>query len=168
MDYQEPMDWESPYTQVGMGFGGDIYNQVGTGFESGLLVYRPSMRRQHGHGLGAFFGRMFRALIPIAKNVLLPHAANAVKNVASDFLEGKDVKQSIKSNAVGVLKGVGNDIINQTGNGRRRRSKPAKTKKSTTKKAKTSTNKKTTAKSRKKSAPKRKQAKKNDFIRLFD
>jgi len=158
-----------------------ITHQLGGGIEPGLLVYRPNVRRQHGHGLGAFFGRLASRLIPLAKEYLLPHAKNAVKNVAADVLGGRlntreDLKEALKSNAFGVLKGVGTQVLlNQSGGGlaRGRKRKRAASKKSTKKTVK----RRKVTKSYRKRAPKRKHKKlnrktktlrKSDFVTLFD
>lgn len=125
------------------------FYQIGAGMEPGLLMYRPNLHRQHGHGLGSFFGRIFQMLVPFAKNTLLPHAANAVKNVVTDFAEGKDVKQSLKRNAFGVFKGVGTDVLNQSGSGKPRG-----------KKRKTSRNSSNHPSKRRRTLPKRKPVKK--------
>lgn len=140
------------------------------GIEPGLLVYRPSLRRQHGHGLGSFFARMFRQLLPFAKQVLFPRAVDAVENVAKDFIDGKNFKQSLKSNAMGVLKGVGKDILNQKGMGARRRRKLKSSKRKNITRPKK--HRKPRKKGPKKKSNKRrnkntKKLKKSDFITLF-
>lgn len=143
-----------------------VLSQLGSGLESGLLMYRPNVRRQHGHGLGAFFGRMFRHLLPFAKNVILPSAIGAVRNIASDRLEGKNLKESLKSNAIGVLKDVGSNLLGQTGSGRRRgrkRKRSSKPKNKNVKKRKITKRRKPAKRRRVK-----KSLKKSDFVSLFD
>lgn len=151
-------------------------NQIGFGggIEPGLLVYRPNVRRQHGHGLGAFFGRLASRLIPFAKEFILPHATKAAKNLAGDLLEGRNFKQSLKSNAVGVLKGVGNQLINQSGSGLRRgkkRKQTTKPKKSVKRRRVSKPKrklKKPKGKKQKKNRGRRTTLKKNDFLTIFD
>lgn len=144
-------------------------NQFGGGLEPGLLVYRPNIRRQHGYGLGAFLGGMFRRLIPFVKSVVLPHAYDGVKNVAKDVFKGKDFKESLKSNAIGVLKGVGQEVLNQTGSGhkrgRKRKAVPLKHK--ATKKRRT-VKKAVKKKSKKTKSKRKKPLRKNNFVTLFD
>lgn len=123
-------------------------SQVGGSLESGLLVYRPNLRRQHGHGLGSFFGRIFQRIIPLAQKYVLPHAKSAMSNVTRDILEGKDIKESLKSNTKSALKGVANQIFDQSGSGRR--GKKRKTKKALYFKRKP------------------KKLKKTDYLQLFD
>jgi hypothetical protein len=80
-----------------------------------------------GAGLGGIFGAIARRLIPFAKNYLLPHAAKAARNVTSDLLAGKSsFKESFKTHGLGALKGVGQQFLDQTGSGRRRRKKQTK------------------------------------------
>lgn len=148
-----------------------IMEQQGGGYQPGLLMYRPNVQRQHGHGIGSFFGSMFRRLIPLAKEYLLPHAVNAVKNVASDVANGVNLKQSLRENAKGVLKGVTNQVFNQKGSGARRgrKRKAHSSHGKAIKKRKASKSKKTKSKRTKKySSKKTRQLKKSDFITLFD
>jgi len=107
-----------------------LYNpQVGRGLDDGLVYYKSSYRRQRGAGLGSILGSIARRLIPIAQNILwpaakkyvLPHAATAAKQVASDVLSGRNVKESIKDHGKQALKGIGEQIVNQSGSGRKRR-----------------------------------------------
>lgn len=103
--------------------------QVGRGLDNGLVFYKSSYKRQRGAGLGSILGSLARHLIPLAKNILwpatkkyvLPHAASAAKQVASDVLSGRNVKESIKDHGKQALKGIGEQIINQSGSGRKRR-----------------------------------------------
>lgn len=150
-----------------------VIAQQGAGFEPGLLMYRPNVRRQHGHGIGSFLGAMFSRLLPIAKEYILPHAVNAVKNVANDIVHGVNLKQSLKDNAKGVFKDVTNQVFNQKGSGSRRgkkrRANSSQTKSKKAKQRKTSTHKKSKSKKPKSySSKSRRQLKKSDFITLFD
>lgn len=115
-----------------------LYNpQVGRGLDDGLVYYKSSYKRQRGAGLGSILGSIARRLIPIARNILwpaakkyvLPHATAAAKQVAGDVLSGRNVKESIKDHGKQALKGIGEQIISQSGSGRhRRRIKPRKRK----------------------------------------
>ena len=88
-------------------------------------LFFAGVRRQRGAGIGGIFGTLARRLLPFAKKYILPHALEAVKNVATDLSDGKNFKQSLKQNTVGALKSAGNQIFNQSGSGiRRRKSKP--------------------------------------------
>jgi hypothetical protein len=58
---------------------------------------------QRGNGLGSFFGRLFRAILPVAKKVgksalktVGKEALQLTSNVIGDVSEGKDFKQSVK------------------------------------------------------------------------
>lgn len=125
------------------------YYISGGGLESGLLVYRPNLRRQHGHGLGSFFGRVFQRILPIAQKYVFPHAKTALKNVTRDVLDGKNIRESLQDNAKSALKGVANQVLTQSGSGRRGRKK------------------------KRKSAPRgggsrKKKLRKTDYLKLFD
>lgn len=139
--------------------------QMGGAYEPGLLMFRPGIRRQHGMGLGSFFGKIWKYIVPFAKNVVLPKAVKAVSNVANDYLEGKNVKESLKSNALGVVKQVGTDLLNQTGSGRRR---GKKRKASQSKRRKTGIKKIKRNKPAKRRKTKKKVLRKNNFVTLFD
>jgi exonuclease VII small subunit len=77
------------------------------------MSYHSGLRYQRGRGLGALFGGLIRGFAPIARlglqagksllksNVvqnigrsLLDSGKQALTNVAADFLEGKDIKQT--------------------------------------------------------------------------
>lgn len=150
-----------------------VIAQQGAGFQPGLLMYRPNVRRQHGHGIGSFLGSMFSRLLPIAKEYIFPHAIKAVKNVANDIVHGVNIKQSLKDNARGVFKDVTSQVFNQSGSGKRR----GKKRKANSSLHKSKKTKRTKSKSKKKSVSKkltpyssnnRRQLKKSDFITLFD
>lgn len=114
-----------------------LYNpQTGRGAGDGLVFYKSSYKRQRGAGLGAVFGAIARRLIPIAKNILwpaakkyvLPHASLAAKQLASDVLSGRNVKESIKHRGQDALKEIGDSIVAQSGSGRKRKRKSKKRK----------------------------------------
>ena len=151
-----------------------VLNQIGYGAQPGLLMFRPNVRRQHGYGLGAWFGRLWQRFVPFARKVIIPHTADAIGNVAQDWIDGKSVKDSLKANAMGVLKGVGNEVLNQKGSGskrvnKRKRSTPHK---KLTKRIKRVKKKFTKAAGKKSSSTtkkkKKKPLKKNNFLTLFD
>ena len=85
-------------------------------------IFFAGVRRQRGAGIGGIFGTPARRLLPFAKKYILPHALEAVKNVASDLSEGKNLKQ----NGIGALKSAGNQILNQSGSGFRRKKTKSK------------------------------------------
>ena len=89
-------------------------------------MFFAGVRRQRGAGIGGIFGTLARRLLPFAKKYILPHALEAVKNVASDLSEGKNFKQSLKQNGIGALKSAGNQILNQSGSGFRRKKTKSK------------------------------------------
>lgn len=111
--------------------------QTGRGADDGLVFYKSSYKRQRGAGLGSVLGAIARTLIPIARNILwpaakkyvLPHATEAARQVAGDVLSGRNVKESFKEHGKGALKGIGAQILSQSGKGRSKRStKPRKRK----------------------------------------
>ncbi|CAL8140266.1 unnamed protein product [Orchesella dallaii] len=104
--------------------------QSGRGLDD-LQFYKSSYRRQRGNGLGGIFGSIAKRLIPFAKNILwpaakkyvLPHAQEAVKNIAGDIISGRNVKESIKERGSSAIKGIGDQIMTQSGSGRSRKRK---------------------------------------------
>lgn len=101
---------------------GSPYRQHGYG----LMYYRGSPYRQKGHGLGSFFGNLMSRFIPFARKTLLPaaqkyvlpHATAMVKNVASDILsQNQNLGESLRQHGLAALKGVGKNIIDQSGSG---------------------------------------------------
>lgn len=102
------------------------YMQSGGSLESGLMLYRPNLRRQHGHGLGSFFGSVFRRILPIAQKYIFPHAKTALGNVARDALEGQNIGESLKSNSKSALKGIASQFVGQSGSGSRGRKRKHK------------------------------------------
>ena len=103
--------------------------QRGGGANDGLLYYKSDYRRQRGAGLGSIFGAIAKRLIPFAKNFLwpatqkyvLPRAQEAIKGVTEDIFAGKNVAQSLKDHGKEAIKGIGSDVLNQSGSGRQRK-----------------------------------------------
>src|SRR5882757_5264698 len=100
-----------------------IYSpQYGGSLEERLVFYKPNLIRQRGSGLGSFLMNIGRKLIPLVKKFILPHAKTALQNVANEVLHNDgNLGESLKRNSIGALKGIGNQIINQSGSGLRRR-----------------------------------------------
>lgn len=94
-------------------------SQLGGSYSPGILMYRPTVQRQHGHGFGSFLSGLFRTLIPTAKKYVLPHAINAAKSVASDVINGRNLRESVRDGAKGLLKDVTSQVFHQKGNGTR-------------------------------------------------
>ena len=95
---------------------------------SGFPVFMGS-RRQRG---GSIFGSLKRFFTPIAKNVgrhLLSQGVGLAKDIASDALAGKNIKESILSHGKARAKDLGTTVLKQgigtlssmVGQGRRRR-----------------------------------------------
>jgi|SRR5882757_1962554 len=101
-----------------------IYSpQYGGSLEERLVFYKPNLIRQRGSGLGSFLMNIGRKLIPLVKKFILPHAKTALQNVANEVLHNDgNLVESLKKNSLGALKGIGNQIINQSGSGTRRQS----------------------------------------------
>ena len=58
---------------------------------------------QRGNGLGSFFGRLFRSILPVAKNIgksalktVGKEALHLGANVMNDVVQGRNVKQALK------------------------------------------------------------------------
>ena len=108
----------------------------------GLGMYE-GQRYQRGAGFGAIFGPLLRAIMPIAKTVGKVVGKQALRTgaaVASDILQGANVKESIKTHGKAGLKRLvkkGVRRIAQKGRGIGTRPKgPAKTIKRITRKKK--------------------------------
>lgn len=81
---------------------------------------------QRGNGLGSFFGRLFRSILPVAKKVgksaLKTVGKEALKftgNVIGDVAEGENIKKSIqrrgKQSGQDVLKKASAALVKQSG-----------------------------------------------------
>jgi hypothetical protein len=111
--------------------------------KNNLPVFRGAAY-QRGYGFGNVFRRFFRWVVPILKENAMPVIKNLGKetlkgaiNVATDALDGQDIKSSAKSN----LKKSLQNISTQYGNGKKRKKTVFKETK-TFKKPNHSTNKK--------------------------
>ena len=92
-------------------------NQTGHGMDG----FQGSIQYQRGHGLGSFFARLFRSILPVAKRVgksalktVGKEALAMGANVAGDLVRGKHVGESLEEhgrNAAGnLLKKAGKGI----------------------------------------------------------
>ena len=68
---------------------------------------------QRGHGLGSFFGRLFRSILPVAKRIgksalktVGKEALNMGANVLHDIGKGQNPKRSLKKHGKRVVKKV--------------------------------------------------------------
>jgi hypothetical protein len=87
----------------------------------GSTFFRANLGRQRGSGIGGIFGAIARRLIPFATKYILPHAKTLLGNFASDvFDKNRNWKESLKENGINALKGVGRDVLTQSGSGFRR------------------------------------------------
>ena len=75
---------------------------------------------QRGHGLGSFFGRLFRAILPVAKSVgksalktVGKEALNMGMNVAQDLGQGRNIRQSLKEHGTRALGSVVKKAVNR-------------------------------------------------------
>jgi len=127
-------------------------------FGAGLAYYRPSILRQRGSGLGGIFGSVFRRLIPFARDILLPaakkyvlpHAEEAIGNIAGDLINGRsNIKDSLKANGITALKKIGKSVLDQSGSGRPKKRKRSTNKSCKTKKSKTTNSKRKNLKKQK-------------------
>jgi len=129
-------------------------------------IYQSNLGRQRGHGIGGIFQNLSRFLKPLLEKYVLPHAARAVRNAAVDIVDNnRSWKEVVKEQGVQALKGVGKDILDQSGSGRgRKRKKYNYQKIIVTKKRKTIKKKN---KSRKKTKKKSKQVIKTKRVKKF-
>lgn len=68
----------------------------------GTLSAFRGARYQHGYGLGGFLGGLFRAAVPLLKQGAKTAGRTALKTgaqIASDVLQGHDIKTSVKNRA---------------------------------------------------------------------
>ncbi len=77
---------------------------------------------QRGNGLGSFFGRLFRSILPVAKKIGKSVGREALSmgaNVIGDLAEGKNIKASLKNRGLkaseNLLNKAGSAIRNQSG-----------------------------------------------------
>jgi hypothetical protein len=122
-----------------------------TGGAAALTFYKSNVYRQRGRGFGGFFGSLFKRLIPLAKQFVLPHAKTGLLNMANDVLNNKkSLVDSLKSNSLDTLKAVGRNILAQSGSGYSRKRKASKVGKRSNKRRKTSKPKRKGSKQKKK------------------
>ena len=131
-------------------------NQAGTG-----IAGFQGIRYQRGHG---FFGSIFRTVLkPLAK-YLGKRALSTGVDKGSDYLQGEDLKTSIKKRLKATGNTIFDDAINkavklkQKGNGKKRKKKQTRKKKNKKRKQPKKSikkKKKTTKKSKKKSVKKK-------------
>ena len=93
---------------------------------------------QRGHGLGSFFGRLFRSILPVAKRVgkrvaktVGKEALNMGANVLEDVAQGKDIGESAKEQGIKsarkLINRAGKAMKNQSGKGLGKRKVGCKT-----------------------------------------
>lgn len=79
------------------------YNEYYTKQIGGDLPYFSGSRVQKGHGIGGVFSRLFKGARPILTQALKTAGKELFKtgtNIAKDALQGKNLKESVKSNFV--------------------------------------------------------------------
>jgi hypothetical protein len=112
---------DNPYIQY-------YYDQAGSG-----VAGFEGVQYQRGHG---FFGRLFGSIIRPLLGYLGKLGLSTGVNVASDYLEGKNIKEAAQDRlkeagktalAAGIKRG---ETFLQTGKGRRKRKRKASVKKS--------------------------------------
>lgn len=98
----------------------DFENYYSQQAKETIPVFRGSPN-QRGSGFGSVFKRLFRWIVPIIKEHALPvvksvgkEALKSVVNIATDTLDGKDLKTSAKNQVKSSL----NKFSNQYGNGK--------------------------------------------------
>ena len=116
--------WQQYYQEQARQVGHGIFGYQGTQF-------------QRGNGLGSFFGRLFRAILPVAKTVgksalktVGKHALDFGTNVVGDLTEGQEFKETLKKRGLQAGKNVLQDFgqkINQSGKGLGKRKVVSKT-----------------------------------------
>ena len=103
----------------------DYYHDQAQQVGHGLSGYQ-GIPYQRGNGLGSFFGRLFRAILPVAKRAgksalktVGREALNMGTNVMADMAEGRDIKESFKQHGLkagrNVIDKAETAIRNQSG-----------------------------------------------------
>ena len=81
-------------------------------------VFKGPMYQQ-GYGLGGYFKKFFRWLVPIAEKHVLPHvksglqtlgkqAIDSVSDIAHDTLKGKNVRESVEERTFEAIENIKN------------------------------------------------------------
>ncbi len=103
----------------------DYYHEQAKQIGHGLPGYQ-GIPYQRGNGLGSFFGRLFRAILPVAKRVgksalknVGREALHMGSNVIGDLSKGRNIKQSLKQHGIkagqNLIKGAASSMNNQSG-----------------------------------------------------
>jgi len=139
----------------------------------GTLPAFHGARIQRGYGIGSFLGGLLRSAVPFLKEGAKAIGKTALRtglNIASDVMEGKELKSSARSRAIEAKNNLQNkaldaarNALGQTGKGIKRRASPNEFIHPQTKKRKASA---PTAK-RKTTKPKKKQQTKTTFDDIF-
>ena len=121
------------------------------GQQGGSIAGFRGARIQRGYGIGNFFKSIARFAIPLVKRgaqAFGRRALGAAVDVGHDILEGKNVKQSIKSRGIKAVKDIVRQGVkqpsSQSGGGRKRKT-PIKAKASSKSISRSQTKKRKTA-----------------------
>ncbi|MCP4259268.1 MAG: hypothetical protein GY774_17425 [Planctomycetes bacterium] len=123
----------------------DYYHEQARQIGHGLQGYQGTIPYQRGGGLGSFFGRLFHAILPVAKRVgksalkaVGQEALHMGSNVIADVNEGMDVGESLKQQGMKagrkLINRAGTSIRNQSGGRIGKRQVTSKVKSVTSKK----------------------------------
>lgn len=103
------------YVPINEKFWFDFYHQQAIQTGHGLPGYQ-GMPYQRGNGLGSFFGRLFRAILPVAKKVgksaLKTVGKEAIRmgsNVIGDIGDGVNIKTSLRKRGAAA----GQNLLNK-------------------------------------------------------
>ena len=89
------------------------------GQQGGSIAGFRGARIQRGYGIGNFFKSIARFAIPLVKRgvqAIGRRALGAAVDVGQDILEGKNVKQAIKSHGIKAVKDIVHQGVKQSGN----------------------------------------------------
>ena len=81
--------------------------------------YRPGQSR--GSGIWSILSQFGKRALPLLKKYVLPSAMEFGKNVASDVIEGRSIKESLRNRGKSSLKNIGKTILK--GGKKRKRSR---------------------------------------------
>lgn len=93
---------------------------------SDIKIFYPSsfQRARRGGGIFNFLSGLAKKAVPFLMRNVAPEVVSMGKNVLSDALEGRRIRETLKERGIEALKGVGKRIVR--GGGKRRKSKRKK------------------------------------------
>lgn len=96
----------------------------GGGFDDINTFIPPGTRRgRRGGGIFNILSGLAKKAIPFLMRNVIPEAIHMGRGVVSDVMEGRNVKQSLKTRGIGALQGLGNRFAKGGGRARVKKKK---------------------------------------------